>query len=374
MGVEFALHGYDHVDFRSLSETQVRRQFLAASEAFNRAGIGFRGFRCPYLSYTGSSSGAVPNGGLCYSSNLAIWWSVVPPAALEGATAIFHRLRRFYQAESAEGTVAVPSMNSNCLEIPASLPDDLQLYDGLGLGEAGIAQGWTRILHETHRRGEIFVLLFHPESFRHSASGLENVLRESRRLAPRVWVTRLRDVGDWWHEKSGFAAEVVLESASLRLRFLCSERATVLVRDLPAGESTRAWHGRYRVLPGRSLCVNSHPRPFVGVAPDLPARTIAFLREQGYIVEAGQEARHCAVYLDASALAGVENQVDLIEYIESAPGPLVRFWRWPGEARSALCVTGDLDALSLVDYASRLIRMSGPPTHALPIGNSGEGK
>jgi len=39
--------------------------------------------------------------------------------------------------------------------------------------------------------------------------------------------------------------------------------------------------------------------------------------------------------------------------IEKAPGPLVRVWRWPDGARSALAATGDIDALTLRDFVVR---------------------
>jgi len=47
--------------------------------------------------------------------------------------------------------------------------------------------------------------------------------------------------------------------------------------------------------------------------------------------------------------------LELIETIEASPGPLVRYWRWPDGAKSALAVTGDMDALTLLDYAARLL-------------------
>jgi hypothetical protein len=78
------------------------------------------------------------------------------------------------------------------------------------------------------------------------------------------------------------------------------------------------------------------------------------LREQGYIVDTSTTAKQCATYLDAFALAQLDTQMQLVAAIETAPGPLVRFGPWPDGARSALCMTGDLDALSLLDYAYRL--------------------
>jgi hypothetical protein len=50
---------------------------------------------------------------------------------------------------------------------------------------------------------------------------------------------------------------------------------------------------------------------------------------------------------------GQVNEVQLIEVIESSPSPLVRYGRWPHGAKSALCVSGDLDALTLFDYVTR---------------------
>ena len=98
-------------------------------------------------------------------------------------------------------------------------------------------------------------------------------------------------------------------------------------------------------------------RPFIGVAADTPPGPVAFLREQGYIVDTSQQAADCAMYLGPTELADVRNQIQLLDLIETSSAPLVRFWRWPAGARSAFCVTGDLDALSLTDYAARVLAL-----------------
>jgi len=102
------------------------------------------------------------------------------------------------------------------------------------------------------------------------------------------------------------------------------------------------------------LDVPVEPRPFVGLPANIPKRIASFLREQGYILDTGETATRCGTYIDAATLARLTSEVELIDYIEASPGPLVRYWRWPGAARSAMCVTGDLDALTLLDYVSRL--------------------
>jgi hypothetical protein len=212
------------------------------------------------------------------------------------------------------------------------------------------------MLRGTHCRGELFDLMFHPESFEDCGPALEAVLHEARDLEPSVWITQLRDVNQWWREKARFTVERS-DAHGFHLTFHCSDRATILVRHVDIEEPTQRWYGSYRVLLGRTLQLGPHERPFVGVPADTPSTLIAFLREQGYIVESGAEASRCTMYLSTATLAALDNQFELIDFIETSSAPLVRFWRWPSATRSAFCVTGDLDALSLTDYAARVLAL-----------------
>jgi hypothetical protein len=63
----------------------------------------------------------------------------------------------------------------------------------------------------------------------------------------------------------------------------------------------------------------------------------------------------CGMYIDGGTLGRLTNQVELLDYIEESGSPLVRYCQWPDSAKSALCVSGDLDALTILDYASRLL-------------------
>ena len=218
-------------------------------------------------------------------------------------------------------------------------------------------QVWTGMLRRIHERGELFVVLFHPESYEQCKGALENLLHEARRMEPGVWIAQLREVSRWWQEKSGFTVDVrPTGSAGIQVRFNCSERGTVLVRGLDA-VNLEPWNGVYHVLSGRMLDVAGDVRPFVGLAPDVPLRVASFLEEQGYILECGDTASHCGIYLTGHSASRYASEVQLIDHIESSSAPLVRFWRWPSNARSALCLTGDLDALSLTDYLARVFAL-----------------
>jgi hypothetical protein len=355
MGVELAVHGYDHVDFTGLSKAEATRQFRRAADAFSEADVPIDGFRCPYLSCTPAVLDAVPAGMFAYSSNVAIWWDAGIGTASREGTAIFEALRRFYAGSSSDAVISRPTIVGELVEIPASLPDDLQLYDGLKVGETGITDAWLAILRETHRRGELFAPLFHPETFEQCRPALQAVLREATQFAPPVWITQLRAVASWWRERGTLAANVDGRGSTVRIDFECPERATLLSRGLNGDSNTRPWDGVYEILVDRTIVVANDSRPFVGVSTECAPKTIAFLEEEGFVVVQGDDAGLSAVFLDGETLRKHESDVALLAYLESFPGPLLRLWRWPDGARSALCVAGDLDALSLGDYLARVI-------------------
>jgi peptidoglycan/xylan/chitin deacetylase (PgdA/CDA1 family) len=356
LGAELAVHSYDHIDFHSLSPEESRYQFEKAVGVYRANGLDTDGFRCPYLSYSERVLHALPSGMFRYSSNKALWWDVLPARGNGEKTAIFDSLSGFYSAAPAETTVSTPYFTEHLLEIPASIPDDLQLYDGLNLGEEGMAQVWLDLLLRVHARGEMFILLFHPESCYLCAKAFQTILNRASDLDPGVWVTRLRDISDWWWERSAFGVDVVEDGETLVVRFSCTDRATVLVRGVESDAEMRPWHGTYHVLDGRECRIAGGGRPFVGVAADVEDATRVFLRNQGYIVDDGAHAGACGVYLTRSVLDNIGGgEVGLVAYLDALSTPLVRFWRWPHGYRSVLSITGDLDALSLIDYVSRVL-------------------
>jgi hypothetical protein len=351
VGAEIAVHSYQHIDLSALPAPVARQQLERAVQTFERFEIKVHGFRCPYLGYSTELLDSLPVGMFDYSSNEAIGWE---PANLAANQSQFYKtLCRFYKGRPASDTVCLPSTRSNLIEIPVCVPDDLQLHDGCQLDPEGIGQAWSQILDLVYRRGELFTLMFHPELASFCESPFVSLLRRAHQCRPSVWVARLRDVSEWWREKSSFKVESVEIQTGLRLTFTCSPRATILVRGLDPGGSGQAWDGAYYRLESRILDVPADPLPFVGLPTSAPGPVVSFLQEQGYIVDMSDTAARCAIYLDVATLDRM-TQVQLVNHIEALPGPLVRYWRWPNGAKSALCITGDLDALTLLDYASRL--------------------
>ena len=354
-GAEIAVHGYQHIDLNALPLVEAVRQLSRAVQTFEQFGLEVHGFRCPYIGCGSELMKALRPGLFEYSSNSAIHWDLARSDTRRYAGKLYDVLDRFYRGRPASKTICVPWKRCGLLEIPICVPDDLQLHDGLHLCPEDISQVWGQMLHLTHRRGELLTLLTHPELASVCDSPLADLLREARRLRPSVWIARLRDIADWWREKSSFRVEVTQTSSGLRLCFVCSPRATILARGLGPYTSGQLWDGTYDQLPAHPLDVPAEPLPFVGLPVNAPVNVVSVLENQGYIVDASELAPRCGVYLGADMLSRLTNDVQLINYVEESAGPLVRYWRWPDGAKSALCITGDLDALTLLDYVTRLV-------------------
>ncbi len=352
-GVEICVHGYNHVDLKACSAEDGSCQLVHAVDIFRAGGIEAHGFRCPYLSLKDDLIQALPQGMLEYSSNKAIQW---PFGRSDGQSegVLFDTIRGFYAPERSEAQLSIPYRQNGMLEIPVAVPDDLQMHDGLGYRLEEVSRVWLDILHGTYRRGELFNLMFHPELASFCEAPFLVVLQEAQKHRPGIWVARLRDVSEWWKEKSTYSVEVSPAGDGWFIYFHVTPRATILSQGFAPLAANVEWDGKYKRIMTLLLRVDGPDLPFVGLAPSAPDWVSSTMKGMGYIVESGESAARCSLYLDKEHLQGLQTPVDLVEYVECFTGPLVRFWPWPDGMRSALSVTGDMDALSLVDYAKRL--------------------
>ena len=355
-GAEIAVHSYDHFDLSALDPAEMRAQWGRAAESFARWGIETHGFRCPYLGYSNEVRGSLPEGLFQYSSNRAIAWE--PdfrglPGEIED---FFGTLNGFYRPLPSGSFVSLPWETPPVTEIPVTVPDDLQIADGLRLPQERVRGHWTRVLERIFARGELFNLMFHPELLPVCEPALVGFLEDAGKLTPPVWFARLKDIADWWREKDAFSVEVDPAGEGLLVRFRASARATILVRGFPGLDgAARPWSGGYDRIFADRIRVPSSPRPFIGLGPDVSPEARSVLRRLGYVLETGGSARSNGIFLDGPTVAKLGTEVALAEYVEAQAAPLVRFWPWPDGHRCTVCLSGDLDALTLFDYASRFL-------------------
>jgi dihydroxyacid dehydratase/phosphogluconate dehydratase len=72
-------------------------------------------------------------------------------------------------------------------------------------------------------------------------------------------------------------------------------------------------------------------------------------------IELSEQGEKYPLYLNTLDHFKPEDERRLISLIETANEPLIRFWRWPNQYRSTLTITGDIDSITLFDFAVRLI-------------------
>jgi peptidoglycan/xylan/chitin deacetylase (PgdA/CDA1 family) len=356
-GVEFAIHGYIHADYRLFGLEYQAAHFERAVDTFKHHGIPFTGFRAPYLRYNDQTSIALRKAGFLYDSSKVIKWDVInlnqySPRSREA----YCQLLDFYQAQDACDHLALPRLNNSMVEIPVSIPDDEAIVDRLEITDCKVmARLWIDILQRTYESGELFTLQLHPERILLCKDALVETLQLARKMAPRVWIASLGEIAQWWKERNNFSFEIAPEGdGRYKVSVHCSERATVLVKNCQVNRPTSSWVNGSQVVEAREFIVEGASRPIIGVAANSSPASIDFLKQEGFIVEQSEESYGYGTYL---ADLGDFHEIDekpLLDKLEASSAPLLRFWRWPSLSKSAMAVTGDLDSITLIDFILRV--------------------
>jgi peptidoglycan/xylan/chitin deacetylase (PgdA/CDA1 family) len=351
LGIEFAIHGHYHVDHARLSQADQVSRLGSARRILEEHGMPAVGFRAPYLRWNEATMEALREQGFLYDSSQAMHWPVDP----ELETDVYRRGLAFCEAMPASDYPVLPRIEQGLVRIPCCLPDDEEIIDRLRLtSPEDIAQLWLQIQRETYRRGELFTLQLHPERIEPCVRPLAAVLDKACASQPGVWIARLDEIARWWTERTGSSVTVREEDAGmLAVDIQGPEGLAVLTRGIEVA-GAEPWDDGYVRLPRPDVELPSEPRPFIGVHPSSAPSLTAFLREQGYIAEISESPARYGCYLARERFSG-EDERPLLAEVEQGGFPLLRLGRWPDGARSALSVTGDVDALTIWDYALRMI-------------------
>ena len=345
-GAEIALHGLVHGDHATQGVERQRDSIARARDIFDRHGLRPDGFRGPYLRYNAATLVALSELGIEYHSSQAVFYPP-PGGGRDRVTDAYRRAIALYGALDARTIAVRPRIREGLVDIPIALPDDEILVERLGSDETSAEREWLHLLELTLARGDLLTVQLHPERLGELEGALRTLLGAARRRGG-VWPARLDEIAGWWMRREGFRLHVTRTTSGHRVHVEADPDATILVRG---AESTREpWSARDSVLTANDVHFRSERAPIVGVSPSSPREVRSFIREEGFQVEVADDASRFGAFVDA---AGGWTETAILEAIESAPGPLVRIWRWPSRSRSALAVTGDIDALTLQDFALR---------------------
>lgn len=357
-GFEFALHGLVHNDHAPLGLEEQRASMRKGLSIFAEAGVPCVGFRGPYLRFNDATDTAIDSLGLKYHSSQAVLFSGLPKGIEKHPRLRGYELAlKLYTPLDADRSIVRPRHRGRLVSIPVALPDDEIMVDRLELCREAQTAAWMSILDRTWKTGELFTIQLHPERIFAMADTLRAVLRDARRRQPAIWIPRLDELADWWERRR--AARLVVrpvDGGRYSIKLIGPPEATLLIRDASEAPS-REWVGRDRIAVSPEIEIDGPVRPVVGVSPRTPERIVTFLQEEGYPVERCDDRRQVGAFLDVPDDVPTHDQPDeraIIDTIERSAGPLVRLWRWPAGARSALAVTGDIDSITLQDFALRI--------------------
>ena len=353
-GVEFAIHGFQHIDYSKLSEEEIFQHLGKSIDLFRQNNILFSGFRFPYLKYDKKCVDVLGKFPIKWDSSSSIYWDVMGDVKVEKMKwRNYEGMLNQYDYKNSLSHISLPRDHDNLLEIPVSLPDD-DLLERLGVKGNGLAKEiWGGILAQTYLRGELFALQLHPERIFLFREALVSMIETSRQLSPRVWTARMSDIFKWWEEKRTFSVNLNEKGNGVyEVEAKCSAQATVLAK-LNGFENGKFYHG-FEIVKEHRFSLKSQRRPVIGIPIESSQKLVQFLRNEGFIFEPGNEKERYSVYLDRFKTFSEKDETEALRIIHSTNSPLIRFWRWPFGYKSVLTITGDIDALSSADFFLRL--------------------
>ena len=120
-GIEFAVHGYVHIDYKLLPLEEQVKHYKKAIETFEYCQIPFTGFRAPFLRVNGTTPEVLGNLGFRYDSSHIIHWDAVDLTKCSTYARRNHdQLLKFYQPRKAQEYLALPRSVNSFIEIPVS--------------------------------------------------------------------------------------------------------------------------------------------------------------------------------------------------------------------------------------------------------------
>ena len=76
----------------------------------------------------------------------------------------------------------------------------------------------------------------------------------------------------------------------------------------------------------------------------------SLIKDMGYFITTEESDNSAALHFSTQMTA-----LDITIAVHSCPYPLIRVGHWPDGFRSALCVSGDIDCLTLQDFMWRFV-------------------
>jgi len=180
-----------HTDLSKLSQEEQKEQIIKAVDIFDKYGVGFWGFRAPYLrinAYTVKALAQLKR--FSYVSTNTVLWDEIYGAD----RAYFKWITDFYNPLLHSHASSPPETANAITQIAVSLPDDDVLVDRERMDREPLLALWENMLRFCHEKDEVFVLQLHPERIVELGGVLVELIKSARALNPPVWIATLGEV------------------------------------------------------------------------------------------------------------------------------------------------------------------------------------
>ncbi len=369
VGAEIGIHGYVHNDYRSLSEGEQYKQTQQAISVFEETQIPYQGFRNPYLGWTEESLQIFTRLGLSYDSNEAVLHDVIDldhlsPFLRSG----YEKSLTLFQAIPCTAYTLRPHFEGALLRIPTSIPDDEMLFDRLRVTDPEkVGHIWSNVMQRVYNLGGLYTLNLHPERGILCRRALEMLLSYACSRPLPVWLARLKDIAQWWKERSQFRLNITpLTPGRWQVEATCTPRATLLARHLIVEDQpTSPGFGTDIRMQSHSCIIKATQCPCIGLSSQTSQQVLDFLQDQGYPAVRCSQKEACtyALYLDLPEGLGTTRQEriqrcsTLLQQVEQLEAPLLRFGSWPDGSHAALAISGDIDSVTVQDFFLRILEV-----------------
>ena len=182
--IEWAMHGYVHVDHTRLSLEIVDKHIKMGKKIFETAGIELYGFRAPYLKINDDIIQVLRENEFIYDSSHSFFVPVIPVEKDVKIILDYYSPIKEWKIENINGIV----------EIPVSLPDDEILVDRLGYKGDKIGKIWVDMCEKLKNMNAIPIIQLHPERGKICAEGLRMVLDWAQKND--IVVLHLKDIAN----------------------------------------------------------------------------------------------------------------------------------------------------------------------------------
>jgi len=348
LGVEFAVHGYRHVDYTQLYPEDVGQHLSEAVAIFNQNGIRFSGYRYPYLRRDDERLKILKEYGFKWDSSEVIDWDVLDKNLFPIKTwNNYLKILETYQAEGRDTIPSLPFVNHGMIEIPVSIPDDDILIERLGIADHRfITNIWEAVVKKIRENEELFVVQAHPERFTQFKESVEQIVKTALSYGD-IWMVPLGEIAAWWQERENLTFSITkLKKNRVRIVTSCSDRFNIQL----AGKN------HHQLMPqkeNQKWEVNCTLRPVIGLSSNPSMELTRFLKQEGFFYEIGQNPKKVAYFIPEIKELELSQKNRILNDIHQCPHPIVQYSRWPKGYRGCMAITGDIDGLDIWDILER---------------------